>query len=171
VVVFVALRAGGAARFLPGRGLWGGAAGVFGAIALGGGLAAGAPATTAPVDSGYAGYRLAGEWLASTAAAGERVIDPKGLSLFYAGEQGYTFANLTDGSHDPAVRWVVAHDALMRGPWDYCTLLREIVNDRRPTRVFPAARVRGSCQVYVFDLSQPRDAIADRGHLPGSKRQ
>jgi hypothetical protein len=141
------------------------AGGAIKAVALGGMLLATGRALTAPIDSGYAGYRLAGEWLASTAAAGERVIDPKGLSLFYAGEQGYTFATLADGSRDAAVRWVIAHDALMRGPWDYCDLLRKLVDDRPPIKVFPAKRVRGSSQIYVFDLSRPQSMTADRTAL------
>jgi len=141
------------------------------AIALAGCLLAWGRAMTAPIDSGFAGYRLAGEWLKSAAAAGERVLDPKGLSLFYAGEQGYTFATLTDGSHDPAVRWVVAHDALLRGPWDYCELLRRLVADRRPTRVFPVNRVRGSSQVYVFDLSRPADKTAGSPLLQSRPRR
>ncbi|MFI5458026.1 MAG: ArnT family glycosyltransferase [Isosphaerales bacterium] len=130
------------------------------AIALGGCVMAWGPAATAPIDSGFAGYRLAGEWLASTKGAGERVIDPKGLSLFYAGEPGYTFDTLTEGSHDRAVRWVIAHDSLLLGPWNYCELLRKLVDDRRSTRVFPVNRVRGSTQVYVFDLWRPEEKTA-----------
>ncbi len=129
-------------------------------IALGACLLAWGPAIAAPIDSGFAGYRQAGEWLGRAATAGEHVIDPKGLSLFYAGEPGYTFATLTDGSHDPAVRWVVLHDALLSGPWDYCTLLRGLVDDRRPAQVFPTKHLRGTAQVYVFDLSRPGDRTA-----------
>ncbi|HKI20609.1 MAG TPA: hypothetical protein VKA15_22155, partial [Isosphaeraceae bacterium] len=141
------------------------------AIVLGACLLAWGPAMTAPIDSGFAGYRQAGEWLGAVTVAGERVLDPKGLSLFYAGEAGYTFATLTDGSHDPAVRWVVLHDALLQGPWDYCKLLRELVDDRRPTRVFPVNRVRGSAQVYVFDLSRPGDKTARSSLLQSRPRR
>ena len=41
-----------------------------------------ASSLTAPIDSGFAGYREAGEWLRANASAHERVIDPKGLALF-----------------------------------------------------------------------------------------
>jgi hypothetical protein len=130
------------------------------AIAVAGCLVGWGPAVVAPIDSGYAGYRLAGRWLAPHTSPGERVIDPKGLALYYAGQPGYTFATLVQGSHDTTVRWVVAHDALMQGPWDYCNLLRNLVGDRRPIEVFPAKRVRGSAQIYVFDLWQPKDEMA-----------
>jgi hypothetical protein len=119
-----------------------------------------APALTAPIDSGFAGYREAGAWLGAQAAPAERVIDPKGLALFYANETGYTFARLSDGAHDPKVRWLVAHDALLHGPWDYCTLLRELVGDRQPAQTFPVRAVRGSSRVYVFDISKPANQTA-----------
>jgi Dolichyl-phosphate-mannose-protein mannosyltransferase len=123
-------------------------------------LVVSAPALTAPIDSGFAGYREAGEWLGAKAAPGERVIDPKGLALFYANETGYTFAKLTDGAHDPSVRWVVAHDAFLHGPWDYCKLLRELVGERHPAQVFPLHATRGASRVYVFDLAKPGDQTA-----------
>ena len=111
-----------------------------------------APALTAPIDSGFAGYREAGEWLATKTSPGERVIDPKGLALFYAAETGYTFARLTDGAHDPNVRWLVAHEAFLHGPWDYCKLLRELVGDRRPTQTFPlhATRATRGCSFSTW---------------------
>ncbi len=133
-------------------------------------VVASAPALTAPIDSGFAGYREAGEWLGAKASPEERVIDPKGLALFYANETGYTFARLTDGAHDPSVRWLVAHDAFLHGPWDYCKLLRELVGDRRPTQVFPLHATRGASRVYVFDLARPGDQTA--GAVPiGRERQ
>jgi hypothetical protein len=119
-----------------------------------------APGLTAPIDSGFAGYREAGQWLAAQASPREHVIDPKGLALFYANDTGYTFARLTDGAHDPNVRWLVAHDAFLHGPWDYCKLLRELVGDRRPVQTFPIQATRGASRVYVFDLARPGDETA-----------
>ena len=121
---------------------------------------ASAPALIVPIDSGFAGYREAGEWLGAKASPSEHVIDPKGLALFYANETGYTFARLTDGAHDPNVRWLVAHDALLHGPWDYCTLLRELVGDRKPLRTFPEHISRGTSRVYVFDISRSASQTA-----------
>ncbi len=119
-----------------------------------------APALVAPIDSGFAGYREAGQWLAAATTAEERVIDPKGLALFYANETGYTFARLTDGAHDPSVRWLVAHDALLHGPWDYCTFLRELVRDRQPVQTFPRHATRATSRVYVFDLARKDEKAA-----------
>jgi hypothetical protein len=119
-----------------------------------------APALTAPIDSGFAGYREAGEWLGAKTSPTEHVIDPKGLALFYANESGYTFARLTDGARDPNVRWLVAHDALLHGPWNYCALLRELVGDRRPMQTFPLHAARGASRVYVFDISKPANQAA-----------
>jgi 4-amino-4-deoxy-L-arabinose transferase-like glycosyltransferase len=134
--------------------------GVFATISLGGWLLFWGPALVSPIDSGFSGYRQAGEWLARFSGAPERILDLKGLALFYAGKPGYTFTNLTAGTHDPAVRWVVAHDAFLRGPWDYCELLRRRVADRRPAAIFPEHAARGASRVYIFDLSEPGDRTA-----------
>jgi hypothetical protein len=125
------------------------------------------PALTAPIDSGFAGYREAGEWLAARAAPEERVIDLKGLALFYANETGYTFARLTDGAQDRNVRWLVTHEALLHGPWNYCTLLRELVGDRQPTETFPRQATRVTSRVFVFDLAKPSEKAAA---APGDPR-
>jgi hypothetical protein len=119
-----------------------------------------APALTAPIDSGFAGYREAGEWLGAKMTPTEHIIDPKGLALFYANETGYTFARLTDGGRDKSVRWLVAHDALLHGPWSYCEFLRELVGDRRPEQTFPRHASRGASRVYVFDISKPSSQAA-----------
>ena len=118
------------------------------------------PAAIAAIDPGFGGYRQAGLWLASTALPGEPLIDPKGFSIFYAGKPGYTFATLGEGIRDPRVRWVVAHEALIFGPWDYGKALRAKVAGRRPVRIFPAKPVRGVCKVYVYDLARTGNETA-----------
>ena len=115
------------------------------------------PAAIASIDPGFHGYRQAGEWLASSARPGDGMVDPKGFSLFYAGKPGYTFATLAQGVHDPRVRWVVAHEALIYGPWDYSKAIRALVADRRPIRIFPAKPAHRVSKVYVFDLAQARN--------------
>jgi hypothetical protein len=119
-----------------------------------------APATLAAIDPGLGGYRQAGEWLAASAHPGEALVDPKGFSIFYADKAGYTFATLGQGIHDPSVRWVVAHEALVYGPWDYSKAIRALVGDRRPIRSFPAKTSRGVSKVYLYDLSRPGDQTA-----------
>jgi 4-amino-4-deoxy-L-arabinose transferase-like glycosyltransferase len=123
-------------------------------------LALWAPSTFAAIDPGFHGYRLAGEWLAASAQASESTVDPKGFSLFYADRPGFTFATLMQGLHDPSVRWVVAHEALIFGPWDYSKSIRTLVGGRRPVRIFPAAPAHGVSKVYVYDLAQPETRSA-----------
>jgi Dolichyl-phosphate-mannose-protein mannosyltransferase len=133
-------------------------------------LALWAPGTLAKIDPGFAGYRQAGEWLATAGGGAERVIDPKGFALYYSERPGYTFANVNDWSHEPGVRWVVAHEALIFGPWEYSKAIRDVVGRRHPVRVFPLKPVRGVSKVYVYDLTTspgttalaPVDAIRTR---------
>jgi hypothetical protein len=137
---------------------------------LAGCVALWAPSTVARIDPGFAGYRQAGEWLATESGAGERVIDPKGFALYYSERPGYTFANVNDWAHDAGVRWVVAHEALIFGPWEYSKAIRDVVDRRHPVRVFPPRPVRGVSKVYVYDLTTspgttalaPVDAIRTR---------
>jgi hypothetical protein len=130
-------------------------------VALGCCLGLWGPAAIAAVDPGFHGYRQAGEWLATVALPGEGVVDPKGFSLFYANKPGYTFATLVHGVHDPRVRWVVAHEALVFGPWDYSKAIRTLVADRRPVRIFPAKPAHRVSKVYLYDLAQPGEITAE----------
>ena len=102
---------------------------------------------------------------------GEAMVDPKGFSLFYAGKPGYTFATLAQGVHDPPVRWVVAHEALIFGPWDYSKSIRTLVGDRRPVRVFPAKPAHRVSKVYVYDLAQSGDQTARAADSSAQSRQ
>ena len=117
------------------------------------------PATLAAIDPGFHGYKQAGEWLSSAVKPGESLLDPKGFSLFYADRHGYTFATLETAAHDRSVRWIIAHEALIYGPWDYSKCIRELVAERKPVRVFPARPAHRVSKVYVYDLAQP-DGIA-----------
>jgi Dolichyl-phosphate-mannose-protein mannosyltransferase len=120
------------------------------------------PSTLAPLDRAFVGYRQAGEWLAALAGPDEGIIDLKGFSLYYAEKTGYTFASLDEGNRDRKVRWIVTHDAHLNGPWYYCKILRSLVQKRRPIRTFPEKPSRGVSRVYVFDLSQSKNATAHR---------
>ncbi len=98
-------------------------------------------------------------------------LDPKGFSLFYAGRQGYTFATLEKGIHDPNVCWVIGHEALVYGPWDYGKAIRAIVGDRRPVQLFPEKPAHRVSKVYVFDLAQPAQQTAGAGAEPSPVRR
>jgi hypothetical protein len=146
-------------------------AGAIMCAAIGTAVVLAGPAALAPIDPGFHGYRLAGEWLSAIAGPGEGMVDPKGFSLFYAGRQGYTFASLGQAAQDQNVRWVVAHEALIFGPWDYSKSIRAIVADRQPVRVFPAKPQRRVSKVYVYDLTQPdhRAAAASAPDVPARR--
>ena len=117
----------------------------------------------APLNPGFRGYRLAGDWIAAHTEPEARVLDLKGWGLFYGRRSGYSFANLGSARGDRELRWVLAHDSLLIGPWPYCDLLREVVAGRKPVCSFPERRQPGVAQVHVFDLrpSVARGASTD----------
>ncbi len=125
------------------------------AVALGVCATLWGPATLASIDPGFHGYKQAGEWLATAAEPGESMVDPKGFSLFYADRHGYTFSTLEQATRDRSVRWIIAHEALIYGPWDYSKCIRELVAERKPVRIFPAKPAHRVSKVYVYDLAQP----------------
>jgi hypothetical protein len=108
----------------------------------------------APINQGFRGYRLAGEWIAAHTPADAHVVDLKGWATFYGERTGYSFGELDQARQDPKLGWLVAHDALLIGPWDYCEFLRTTLNGRSPVRSFPESRKPGIAQVHVFDLAQ-----------------
>ena len=114
-------------------------------------LAANAPETLAPVNEGLGGYKQAGRWLAGERGVGGKVVDVTGWSQFYGGREGYTFADLVAAAGDPDARWVVAREAHLRGPWEYCERLRALVDGLEPVEVFPGAAGRRPTKVYLFD--------------------
>jgi hypothetical protein len=131
-------------------------------VVLGGLVTVYAPRTLAPLNQGLGGYRAAGLWLRSRVAGDARVVDLTGWSLFYGGLQGYTFANLIQAPEDPAVRWVVARESHLRGPWNYCDQLRALVGNAAPVVVFRGANPRHTVKVLVFDLQRSERAMALR---------
>jgi Dolichyl-phosphate-mannose-protein mannosyltransferase len=124
----------------------------------------------APINPGFRGYRQAGEWLVANSPRDARVLDLKGWAAFYGKRAGYTFEELAQAEHDPALGWVVAHDALLIGPWSYCDALRRVVGNRSPVKSFPAVRRPGIAQVHVFDVSG-KLARAGSTPAPASRRQ
>jgi 4-amino-4-deoxy-L-arabinose transferase-like glycosyltransferase len=107
----------------------------------------------APINEGFQSYRQAGEWLAVNTPQDARVVDLKGWATYYGNRDGYSFNELGRIDQDRTIGWVVAHDAFLIGPWDYCDTIRRIVGDRRPVRSFPEKPKRGISQVHVFKLS------------------
>lgn len=124
----------------------------------------------APINPGFRGYRQAGEWLAAHSPRDARVLDLKGWATFYGERAGYTFEELAQAEHDPGLGWIVAHDALLIGPWYYCEALRRVVGDRSPVKSFPEKRRPGIAQVHIFEVSG-RLARAGSTPTPDSRRQ
>jgi 4-amino-4-deoxy-L-arabinose transferase-like glycosyltransferase len=129
--------------FRAGPAIWG--------LALIGYLAWATPALLAPVNAGLGGYRAAGMYLTQHAPPGTKVVDVTGWSLYYGERSGYTFANLIEAPGDPNLRWVVARDAHLKGPWGYCRQLRALVTGLEPVATFPEKEGPNQARVYVFD--------------------
>jgi Dolichyl-phosphate-mannose-protein mannosyltransferase len=124
------------------------------------------PTVIAPLNEGLGGYREAGRWLAQHAEDGTRVVDVTGWSQFYGDRpRDYTFENLVAAGSDPRARWVVVREAHLRGPWEYCERLRELVAGRNPVQVFLGASGRRSTKVLIFDR---QESLAVRAPWPGS---
>ncbi|MGA7502228.1 MAG: hypothetical protein WBX00_36505, partial [Isosphaeraceae bacterium] len=124
----------------------------------------------APVNPGFRAYRQAGEWLAAHSPRDARVLDLKGWATYYGERAGYRFKELAQAEHDPGLGWIVAHDALLIGPWYYCEALRRVVGDRSPVKSFPEERGPGIAQVHIFEVSG-RLARAGSAPAPDSRRQ
>jgi hypothetical protein len=118
-----------------------------------------APRIAQPLNNEMVGYRQAAQWLEGHAPDETPVADATGWSLFYSQRQGYTFATLHQAAGDPSVRWVVAREAHLRGPWWYCKLMRAMVGAREPVASFPPNPTAGQARVYIFDRTQPEVAV------------
>jgi len=119
-----------------------------------------AGAVLSPLNQGKGAYRDAGRWLADHTAAGERVVDVTGWSIYYGGRRGYTFADLHEAPGDPAVRWVVVRDAHLTGPWGYCERLRGMVRGATRVARFPDGPRAGASRVSVFEVPRPEASTA-----------
>lgn len=151
-------------RYHPGPAVW--------ALVLAGFTAANASATFAPINAGFRGYRLAGEWIAENVVDGASIVDVTGWSQYYSERPGYTFANLTDGMLDPNARWIVVRDAHINGPWVYCEQFRAMIGDRRPLKTFPGETpVRGVAQIYIFDRGEPTGLARSPGDTAPAPRR
>ncbi len=139
------------AAYRPGPAIW--------IAVIGGLLAFSGRETFAPINEPMAGYRDAGRWLLEHTDPGEKVADVTGLSLFYGERPGYTFANIIDAPNDPGLRYVVAREAHLKGPWPYCEQIRAVVGDLEPVAIYPANPRARQARVFVFE----RPAVVAKG--------
>jgi hypothetical protein len=117
-----------------------------------------APQIATPLNSEMVGYRQAAQWLEAHTQADTTVADATGWALFYGQRTGYTFATLHEAIADPSLRWVVAREAHLRGPWWYCKLMRAMVGLREPVATFPPNPSEDQARVFIFDRTQPEVA-------------
>lgn len=115
-----------------------------------------------PINFSKAGYKPAGEWVAEHVPSGAKVVDVTGLSLFYSGHPGYTFATLIQAPEDPNLRWVVVRDNHLRGPWTYCKTLSSLVHGLKPIGTFPKDAKPGQAKVYIFERPARMAGASDR---------
>lgn len=118
----------------------------------------------APLNEGMGCYRAAAQWLAAHSAEDSMIVDVTGWSQFYGGRGGYTFANLEAAAADPNARWVVAREAHLKGPWQYCERLRSLVDGLEPAQVFDGAAGGRPTRVYVFDRHERLSRHTEPAH-------
>jgi hypothetical protein len=144
---------------------------VLSALVLGGLACTLAPRTVAPVNEGLGAYRSAGRWLHEHVAPGSHVVDVTGWSLFYGDLPGYTFGTLAQAPGDPSVRWVVAREAHLRGPWPYCAQLRGLIGAAPPVMIFHGANRRHATKVMVFDRQSTPPASLSAARVAGAESE
>lgn len=106
----------------------------------------------APINEGMNGYREAGAWLAAHETGDGPIVDVTGWSQYYGRKSpGYTFANLYAASTDSNARWVVAREAHLIGPWEYCQQIRALVDGLEPTATFVGMAGHRPTRVFIFD--------------------
>lgn len=110
-----------------------------------------AQSTLTPLNHQFHGYRAAAGFLTAHVPGDARVVDYSGWTLYYADRPGYTFRQIEEMKADPSVRWVVARDAHLVGPWGYSQLLRELTDGLEPVARFPESAEKGVARVLVFD--------------------
>jgi hypothetical protein len=120
-------------------------------VVIGGLLAFSGRETFAPINEPMAGYRDAGRWIAEHVPPSEKVADVTGLALYYGERTGYTYGNIIDAPNDPSLRYVIAREAHLKGPWPYCAQIRAVVGDLKPVAIYPENPRKKQARVYVFE--------------------
>jgi 4-amino-4-deoxy-L-arabinose transferase-like glycosyltransferase len=133
-------------------------------VVLGGLAAWNAPAIATPLNRTMAGYREAARWLAEQTEPVTPIADATGWTQFYAERPGYSFATLHEAAADPSLRWVVAREAHLSGPWWYCAVFRQLIGRREPVAAFPARPQPGQSRVLVFDRTDPEREVVSWMH-------
>ncbi len=107
----------------------------------------------APINQQFAGYREAAVYLSEHVPEDAKVVDLTGWSLFYAGRKGYTFGNLIEAMGDKDLKRVVVRDAHLKGNWEYCRQVKQLIGDRQPVASYPEHPLDNQSVVFVYDWS------------------
>lgn len=148
----------GEERLRPGPAVW---------VGLLGGFVLWVGATTfTPLNPVFKGYRGAGRFLADSVPADAKVVDFAGFALFYGDHPGYTFRQIAELEQERhQVRWVVARDSHLKGPWSYSKLLRDLTDGLEPVQMFPEEAEPGVSRILIFDRAPILAAEAADGTL------
>ncbi len=119
------------------------------------------PELDAPINNQFVGYRYAGGYLFENAPPGGKVVDLTGWSLFYGERTGYTFGNLVEALGDKNVKQVVVRDAHLKGKWEYCEQVKQLIGDRKPTVTFPERPEGKQSLVFIYDWSKEPNRTAE----------
>ena len=114
----------------------------------------------APINDQFYGYRGAAAYLKANVPADAKVVDLTGWSLFYGEHKGYTFANLIEAMGDRDVTRVVVRDAHLKGRWEYCQQLKQLIGDHKPVMTYPEHPVDKQSIVFVYDWSNEANQAA-----------
>ena len=68
---------------------------------------------------------------------------------------------------DPHLRWVVALESHLKGPWTYCARLRQLVDGCEPVQTYVRRQGKHQVRVFVFDR-QAKAAAGALAHGPSS---
>lgn len=147
----------GEERMVLGPAAWG--------VVLSGFLIWSAQSTLTPLNHQFHAYRDVAGFLTAHVPAEARVVDYSGWTLYYADRPGYTFRQIEEMRADASVRWVVARDAHLVGPWGYSRLLRELTEGLEPVARFPETAEKGVARILVFDRAPILAARESAGTL------
>ena len=108
--------------------------------------------TLGPFNAGsYSVYHATGRWIAQHAGPAEGILDLTDWSLYFSQRPGARFADVYDASDDPNLRWIIARQPQLEGPWHYSQVIRGLIADRAPVAVIPPVAGTDQVQIQVYD--------------------
>ncbi len=100
-------------------------------------------------------YHTAGRWIATQTAPRDRVLDMTDWSLYFSGRDGYILGDVDAATADPKTRWIIVRDIHLERRSIYTTLLKHLINGRKPVAAFPGKARPNQVRILVFDRDSP----------------